>query len=39
VRVRIGQRSHYFCPQCQSVKMKAQAGPGGVSERTGRRPA
>jgi formamidopyrimidine-DNA glycosylase len=39
VRVRIGQRSHYFCPQCQSVKMKQRGGPGGVSERTGRRPA
>jgi formamidopyrimidine-DNA glycosylase len=39
VRVRIGQRSHYFCPQCQSVKMKRAAGPGGVSERTGRKPA
>lgn len=39
VRLRIGQRSHYFCPQCQSVKMKRRAGPGGVSERTGRRPA
>jgi formamidopyrimidine-DNA glycosylase len=39
VRTRIGQRSHYFCPQCQSVKMKRRTGPGGVSERTGRRPA
>ncbi|HYZ92895.1 MAG TPA: bifunctional DNA-formamidopyrimidine glycosylase/DNA-(apurinic or apyrimidinic site) lyase [Actinomycetota bacterium] len=39
VRIRIGQRSHYFCPQCQSVKMKRVAGPGGVSERTGRKPA
>lgn len=39
VRTRIGQRSHYFCPQCQSVKMKRRAGPGGVTERTGRRPA
>lgn len=33
VKVRLGQRSHYFCPQCQSSRVKQPGGPGGVTKR------